>query len=277
MLSRRVTGGGGVELAVVDGGNPKGRSILFIHGFAQSTCAWKYQFDSALADEFRLVAFDLRGHGMSDKPVAPENYTDGQLWADDVAAVIAALGLDNPVLVAWPYGGYVMCDYLQRHGDGNIGGLNFANAGVRRGIEKAKGLAGPGMVDLLPGLMSLDLAGNIAATRQFIINCEAEPPSASDREQALAYNMMTPVYVREAMFSRALDFEDVLCGVKVPALVTHGLSDTVINTAMSELTLAWIPHAAKSFYEDTGHAPFREDPERFNRELAELVRAGQPT
>lgn len=269
--THRIRGGNGLGLSVYECGNPKGRSLLFIHGFAQSHLAWKSQFHSGLADEYRLVGFDLRGHGMSEKPPAPKNYTDGQFWADDVAAVIRELKLDRPVLIAWSYGGYVMCDYLQRYGDGGVAGLNFAAAGVRRGSEKAKGLAGPGIVDLLPGLMSTDLALNITATRQFIINCSAQLPSPADRELALAYNMMTPPYVREAMFSRALDFETVLSNIKVPTLVTHGLVDTVINPVMSELTLSWIPQAKKSFYEGVGHAPFQENSERFNRELSEFV------
>ncbi len=57
-----------------------------------------HQFESSLADEFRLVALDNRGHGMSEKPLEEEDYTDERLWADDLAAVISALDLDRPVL-----------------------------------------------------------------------------------------------------------------------------------------------------------------------------------
>jgi pimeloyl-ACP methyl ester carboxylesterase len=44
------------------------------------------QYESALRDEFRLVAYDLRGHGMSEAPLAAEHYADGQLWADDLGS-----------------------------------------------------------------------------------------------------------------------------------------------------------------------------------------------
>ena len=51
------------------------------------------------------MAYDLRGHGMSEAPLEPEHYADGRLWADDVAAIIQQLVLDRPVLVGWSYGG----------------------------------------------------------------------------------------------------------------------------------------------------------------------------
>ena len=90
--------------------------ILFIHGWSQNHLCWVKQYESALADEFRLVAYDLRGHGMSEAPLEPEHYTDGRLWADDVAAIIDQLGLDRPVLVGWSYGGFVICDYVRAYG-----------------------------------------------------------------------------------------------------------------------------------------------------------------
>ena len=82
-------------------GRPDGQPIVLIHGWSQNHLCWAHQYDSALADEFRLVAFDLRGHGMSDAPLDAAHYTDATLWADDLAAVIEALDLPRTVLVGW--------------------------------------------------------------------------------------------------------------------------------------------------------------------------------
>src|SRR5687768_14489125 len=98
----KVTGGGGVQLHVVEAGNPRGRPIVFIHGFSQCSLAWSRQMSSDLADDYRLVAMDMRGHGRSEKP--REAYDDSRLWAEDVGAVIRALRLDHPVLCGWSYG-----------------------------------------------------------------------------------------------------------------------------------------------------------------------------
>ena len=68
-LTHTVEGGGGLRLHVREWGRPDGPPILLIHGRSQNHLCWAPQYDSALADEFRLVAFDLRGHGMSEAPL----------------------------------------------------------------------------------------------------------------------------------------------------------------------------------------------------------------
>ena len=76
-----VRGGGGLRLHVREWGRPDGRPILFLHGWSQSHLCWAKQYHSALAQKFRLVAYDLRGHGMSEAPPEPGHYTNGRLWA----------------------------------------------------------------------------------------------------------------------------------------------------------------------------------------------------
>jgi pimeloyl-ACP methyl ester carboxylesterase len=116
-----VQGGGGLRLHVREWGKTDGPPILFIHGLSQNHLCWAKQYQSTLAEEFRLVAYDLRGHGMSQAPLEPGHYSDAKLWADDVAAIIDQLGLDRPVLVGWSYGGFIICDYLRAHGTGQPG------------------------------------------------------------------------------------------------------------------------------------------------------------
>ncbi|HMI24624.1 MAG TPA: alpha/beta fold hydrolase, partial [Streptosporangiaceae bacterium] len=95
MQTHTVAGGGGLQLHVREWGKADGPPILFIHGWSQNHLCWDKQYESALRDEFRLVAFDLRGHGMSEAPPGPGPYTDDKLWADDLAAIIGRLGLER--------------------------------------------------------------------------------------------------------------------------------------------------------------------------------------
>ena len=142
------------------------------------------QYESALADEFRLVAYDLRGHGMSEAPLEPEHYTDGELWADDVAAIIDELRLDRPVLVGWSYGGFVICDYVRAYGQDRIAAINFVEGAVKLGEAAFGTLIGPGFLDHFVGATADDLPTNIRAMRSFVRTCVVKPLPADDLETA---------------------------------------------------------------------------------------------
>src|SRR5262245_20065471 len=99
MEAHAITGGGGVQLHAVETGNPQGRPIVFLHGYSACWRVWGRQLSSPLAERFRLVAMDLRGHGLSDRP--RDGYADSKLWAEDVHAMIETLRLDRPILCGW--------------------------------------------------------------------------------------------------------------------------------------------------------------------------------
>ena len=101
-----VIGGRRTRLHVREWGRADAPPILFVHGWSQHHLAWRHQFESALADEFRLVAVDLRGHGMSEATTEVEAYTDGDIWAADIAAIIEQRELVQPLLVSWSFGGH---------------------------------------------------------------------------------------------------------------------------------------------------------------------------
>ena len=271
MQVHTVEGGGGLRLHVREWGDPHAPAIFLIHGWSQSHLSWTHQFDGGLANEYRLVALDNRGHGMSDKPLEEEHYVDARLWADDVAAVISALDLERPVLVGWSYGGFIISDYVRAHGEDSIVGINYV-AGALMLNENLHNI-GPGFIDNAEGATAPDLPTNISAMRSFVRACTAEPMSAEEWETTLCFNIVVPPQVRRAMiFSRQIDSDDVLSGLTVPVLVTHGDQDTVVLPSMARHVLDVCPTAEASWYEGIGHAPFLEDPERFNRELADFVR-----
>jgi non-heme chloroperoxidase len=259
----------GLTLAAQDWGNPRGREILFIHGFNQAHLSWQRQVtDPALAQAFRMVTYDLRGHGMSDKPQEPERYAADKLWADDLAAVIAAAGLKRPVVVGWSYGGRVIGDYVRTHGVSGIAGINYVNA--RTVIEAS--MFGPGRLNF-PNLQSDELSANIAGSRGFLRACFSKQPSEEDFEIMLAFNMVVPPIVRRNILGRPPDSSDVLGQITCPVLITHGKEDQVLLAPMAEFTATKVKGAKLSLYDGVGHCPFWEDAPRFNRELAAFVSA----
>jgi pimeloyl-ACP methyl ester carboxylesterase len=123
-----------------------------------------------------------------------------------------------------------------------------------------------------PGACQDDLPTNIAAIRKFLRACFVKPISQDDFEEILAFNMAVKPRVRGAMTQRELDFASLLQGITVPVLVTHGLSDTVVLPAMADYILKHCKIAQASWFEGVGHAPFLEEPLRFNTELKHFAR-----
>lgn len=263
-----VTGGDGVRLRVEETGDPDGRPVLFLHGFSQCRLAWDRQLDSDLGRDLRLVAMDLRGHGLSDKP--RDAYGDPALWAADLRAVIEALGLERPILCGWSYGGVIVADYRERHGEADVGGVVLVGAGSRLG-EPALPFLGPEFVAALPGLFSTDAETSTAALERFLdLTTRAQLP-AKDRCLALGYNGVVPPHIRQALLSRTLSHDDLLERLSVPVLLAHGLDDQIVLPSMSEHHARLIPHAKSCWYEHVGHSPFLEIPDRFNADLREFA------
>ena len=264
-----VRGGGGLRLHVQEWGDPNGPPILFVHGWSQSQLCWSRQTAGLLAQGFRLVTFDLRGHGMSEKPLDVEPYVDARHWADDLNAVIGQLELDRPVLVGWSYGGYVVTDYVAAYGDAAIAGIDLVGGAVLRTPSFEH--IGPGLLENAGDACGPDLRTSIAAMVRFLRACTVRPLSAHDWSTALCWNMVVPTEVRGALFAREIDADAVLSRLSVPVLVTHGLADAIVLPSMAEHVIEVCGTARASWYEDVGHLPFLEDSDRFDRELAEFA------
>jgi pimeloyl-ACP methyl ester carboxylesterase len=262
----------GLTISAQEWGNPAGPEILFIHGFSQSHLSWMRQVDSDLAKEFRIVTYDLRGHGNSDKPLDAARYRDSKAWGDEVQAVIDAAGLKHPVVVGWSYAGRVTSDYLATHGSGQLAGINFVDAPIKADPT----LIGDNLKNL-PLMASEDLVTNISATRTFLHGCFSKQPTADDYEAMLAFNMMVLPKVRAGLAGRPLDASDLMSKLKLPVLVTHGSEDRNAKLGAGQYTASIIPGAKLSIYEGIGHSPFYEDAPRFNTELATFVRAAVKT
>ena len=88
-----------------------GAPLILIHGGLSSSAQWE-PLVRELADRFRVITPDSRGHGRSTNPSGELSYA---LIADDVAALIAALGLRCPVVGGWSDGGQVTLELGARH------------------------------------------------------------------------------------------------------------------------------------------------------------------
>jgi 3-oxoadipate enol-lactonase len=111
MLDPRHVEVNGVRLAFDDVG--EGPAILFIHGFMFDRTVWRSQV--AAFECWRRIAPDLRGHGLSEAP--ERDYYGMTTYADDLAALLDALGVRRTVLCGLSMGGYIAFEFLRRHRD----------------------------------------------------------------------------------------------------------------------------------------------------------------
>lgn len=243
----------GTVLAAEAKGDPAAPEILFIHGLRQSRLSWDKQFSDPALAGFRMVRFDLRGHGDSDKPNALESYSDADRWADDVAAVIAATKSRRPILVGWSLGGYVAGAYLRKHGGSGIAGVNLADAVTKL----APDLFTPLTNDFSRTTTSHEFSERVAATPDFLAACFHQPPTGIEFQRMLVVNGMTPRAAYDGfLITSTTDLEAVFAGYDGPILLTHGAHDRLVRHAMAQRIRSLKPGSRLSVFAESGHSPF---------------------
>jgi pimeloyl-ACP methyl ester carboxylesterase len=249
---RSVTTADGVRLNVIEAGNASGPAIVFVHGISQSWLSWIAQLaDDALRTKYRLVAFDLRGHGDSEgsnvaldgegKPMVllPDaKFNDGNagstsaLWAGDLAAVIAGLGLNAPLVVGWSYGGVVVADYIVTNkGLGAIGkAMLLATSPVLLPPGTADGgadtvfsgatlgaLVGTTKVNPLTGHVNTnaEIASGLSAFVElcFVDGASRAVATPAEIQGVTGFNLFTAANVRLNIIGRAFDHRPQLAAL----------------------------------------------------------------
>ena len=259
----------GVDITVQESGDPAGPPIVFIHGLLGSHLNWERQLNSPELSRYRLITFDLRGHGLSGKPQDELAYRDGRRWAGDLRAVLDSTKAENPVLVGWSLGGAVITDYLAAYGDEEVGGLVYVG-GV---IELNSKLITP-HPQVYAGLASDDLKAHLDAVRDFLALCFAMQPDQPTFERLLSNAATASWMMTRVMPSMSVFAAEALPKIKVPVLMLYGEKDALVTVRPSlDRAKALNPAIRSQIYANSGHAPFLEEPQRFNRDLADFRKA----
>jgi non-heme chloroperoxidase len=253
-----VTAPDGVPIAVQETGNPQGPPIIFVHGLLGSHLSWDAQTRAPELQKYRLITYDLRGHGRSGKPLRPDAYT-----------VSAATGAQKPVLVGWSLGATVITNYLARHGDARIAGAVYVG-GV---IELAPELLGS-HPEVFDGMAADDLRTHLEAQRQFLMLCFDVTPDAPTFQRLLANAALASDEMQRVIHRLSIEAASGLGAMHKPLLLLYGQRDALVNASASiARAQALQPRARALVYTESGHAPFLEEPTRFNHDLAAFVDA----
>ncbi|MFI1918948.1 alpha/beta fold hydrolase [Nocardia sp. NPDC020380] len=250
---------------------PEGaRPLVLLHGWAGNLRNWGQAADD-LAERYRVIAVDLRGHGYSDAPES--GYDDPKNWAADIAAVLAAEGITSgAVLLGWSYGGIVLSDYLTAYGTGAVAGVIYTGSQANIGRDVPGAVTGPAMQKAIPDVFS-DSAGH--ANRGFAAfgNANTGPghDKGEDAQRLFGGSLATRPRVRKALFYRTVDNTEMLRTLDVPVLVLHGTADPVVQIDNGRYIAETVPNARTSFWEGSLHGLFIEDPARFVAEVTAFV------
>ncbi|MFM0223875.1 alpha/beta fold hydrolase [Paraburkholderia dipogonis] len=262
-----VTAPDGVTLAVQESGNPDGPAIVFIHGLLGSHLNWDAQLKSAALHRYRIITYDLRGHGLSGKPTDADAYRDGRRWADDLATVIQSSHARNPVLVGWSLGGAVISNYLAAYGDGRIAGAVYVDGVIELKTDQI--VVHP---EVYRDMISPDLKTHLDGERTFLGLCFHTQPDRSTFERLLANAAMASWDMQSAVQSMTVAASEGLSRTRVPVLLIYGARDALVKARPAIARATDLnPQIQSKLYANSGHAPFIEEPDRFNRDLAAFI------
>jgi non-heme chloroperoxidase len=257
--------GGRIHYETVGEGPP----LVFIHGWAMSGEVWRFQKD--LAETYRLIIPDLRGHGLSSAPASGYCFQD---FADDLLELFIALQLGNAILIGWSMGAQVALQAFPglRSRLAAIvlvsGTPRFtATEGYSHGVPDVavKGLSlllqrdFAGTVDdfykrmFVDGELNAQLSGQIFSEGHKIV-----PPARHAARQALKCLATT-------------DLRSELAFVDVPVLLIHGGGDSICLPSASQYMAEHLSDARLEIMEGAGHAPFMSRPGEFAGILTEFM------
>jgi pimeloyl-ACP methyl ester carboxylesterase len=281
---RTVTTSDGVELHVTEAGDPAAPPLLLVHGFAGSSRVWHRQLDDPeLTGRFRVITFDLRGHGRSQTDLREDQISaadmDGhaRLWSRDIDALRADLA--EPVIVGWSFGGAVTESHIYAND-----GIGDAAAVI---ILSAPCVLGPVQEgDPAASLVSPDAIGALVATakgdpgpfkaRVLQRGKDDTTSSAEDLELLEAAAAQCPPEVRSAMLGYSYDFRPALAALpaaerdRMTVLVAE--HDLIFSAPAMETV--WGQAGVRTVrVPGEGHALALRDPETFRGLLLDCVSA----
>ena len=254
----------------------KGPVVTFSHGWPLSADAWDGQMLFLVQNGFRVVAHDRRGHGRSSQ-VSSRNDMDG--YADDLAAVIEALDLNDATLVGHSTGGGEVARYIGRHGTKRVAKAVLIAAVPPIMVKSAtnpEGLPIEVFDDMRSGLIKdrsqfyKDLA--IAF---YGANREGAKVLQGILDQFWLWSMQAGLknaYESIKAFSET-DFTEDLKKFDVPTLVMHGEDDQIVPVKDAAKKSARLIKGAKEiYYPGAPHVLTATHQDRLNADLLSFLK-----
>jgi 3-oxoadipate enol-lactonase len=250
-----------------DGEDGPNGTIVLINGLADDLQSWGFQIPALVEAGFRVLRFDNRGIGQTDRPPGP--YTS-KLLADDAKALVDALGLKDFHLMGVSMGGMIAEEYAIAHG-GDLKSLTLACTYGKADAFCQNMFA---MWADLAKAVSVPFVMRDVALWAFTGPFFGERPGdAAEFSAAMAsLDMSLDAYLAQLNVIQQHDALDRMAGVTVPTLVLAGEEDILIPVRLSKKLQAKIPGAQFATVAG-GHACLWESPDPFNTTFLDFVRS----
>lgn len=241
-----------------------GPAVVLIHGWKMSHRAWDKAI-VGLSRRFRVIAYDLRGMGESDKPDSSYDFTQ---HAADLAEVLEALELRDVTMVGWSMGCTVLLSYLAgQHRASRAVLLNgpiklVASADWPHGITE----------DYLEQVLERLIDAWPEAEREFMAETFHRPhPECVDWFTRIALQTPLDVIVSCVRHQQLLDLRPVVADVNIPLLAMYGRHDPYYSIELAH----WIARTAKQgrhvIFEGSAHCPPVEETTKFVAALTDFI------
>ncbi len=246
-----------------------GPPVLLVHGNSACKEMFRGQFDGELADRFRLIAFDLPGHGGSDDAASPADaYTIGG-FAETAGGLLTALGVRRAVVFGWSLGGHVALEMVARNSQAVAGVMICGTPPVPSGPE---GLAFGFAPSPLMALTGAAVWSDADAERFARVACGARFEPFMLEAARRADGRARAAFFADALAGNPADERWIVETSPTPLAIVNGAEDPFLNHAyFDQLRYANLWRGTAHRLEGLGHAPFWDDPPRFNALLARFA------
>jgi non-heme chloroperoxidase len=255
----------------------EGKPVVFSHGWPLNANAWDEQLNFFASNGYRAIAHDRRGFGRSSQPW---NGHDMDTFADDLAALLDALDLQQVTLVGHSMGGGEVTRYLGRHGSRRVAKAALIGAVPPHMLQT------PTNPDGVPMAVFDDIRANLGNNRsQFLREVSAPFMGANRPDAKVPQSLLDQFWLwgMQASLKGLLDcvnafsetdFTEDLKQIDVPVLLIHGDDDQMVPIDLSSRRAAkLIPRATLKVYPGASHGVTFTHKDQLNADLLAFVRA----
>lgn len=261
----------GVKLHVTDLG--EGKPIVLIHGWPLSDEMYEYQYQYLSRRGFRVIGITLRGFGKSDKPYGKYDF---DVFSDDIKVVLEKLDIQNATLGGFSLGGAVVLHYVTKYNSAHISKLALFGAAAPSWKQRE------GFPDGLPDAAVQGLINATKTQREDLIasfgaGFVAKEGNISKNVEKWLENInlqASPYALTESITALSdLDLRPQLSKINIPVIIFQGVYDKNCPLVWAEQLQKGIKNATLIRFENSGHALFVEEMEKFNTELEKFAKS----